>query len=167
MLGCRDALAGWLATVVGTKRQRWATRGSEVLAEAGVEEPEVAQRGREGEALKVGVLAFQSSNFLAMVACDWVSSLEGAAMQLPRHASSLQQWYYPPSLSIWGLEIGVQPRRRLLDFDNCHRAYAKFRFVVPEAGTGGPPRTEAQDQRAFLSSVCDVRHNASATSLID
>lgn len=30
-------LAGWLATVVGTKRQRWATRGSEVLAEAGVE----------------------------------------------------------------------------------------------------------------------------------
>ena len=31
---------GWLATVVGTKRQRWATRGSEVLAEAGVEKPE-------------------------------------------------------------------------------------------------------------------------------
>lgn len=36
---------GWLATVVGTKRQRWATRGSEVLAEAGVEKPEWHRRG--------------------------------------------------------------------------------------------------------------------------
>lgn len=34
-------------------------------------------------------------------------------MQLPRLASSLQQqWYYPPSPSIWGLRIGGAGRGR-------------------------------------------------------
>lgn len=81
----------------------------------------MAQRGREGEALKVGVLAFQSSSFLAMGACDWVSSLE----VLPCNCLALQACCgnHPPALGTLGAELGGGwEKSRLPGFGNCHRA---------------------------------------------
>lgn len=88
-------------------------------------------------------------------------------MQLPRLASSLQQWYYPRSLSIWGLRIGGSKRKGLLGCGNCHRAYARFCVVVPGAGTGALHVPRRERSVCFLSSVCDVKYGASATSLND
>lgn len=56
-------------------------------------------------------------------------------MQMPCLASSLQQWHYPPSLSILGSENLGAVEEKAVGFGNCHRACARFRLVVPGAGT--------------------------------
>lgn len=101
-------------------------------------------KGREGEALKVGVLAFQSSNFLAMGACDWVSSLEVlpcTCLALQAHCSN--GIITRPAEHLGAENWGNSKRRGLLGSGNCHRAYARF-LVADPAGTGAlhVPRRE-------------------------
>lgn len=67
-------------------------------------------------------------------------------MQLPRLASSLRQWYYPPSLSIWGLKLRGRKGQDCWILAVAIVQIPEFRVVVSGAGTRGPPHTDVKDQ---------------------
>lgn len=69
-------------------------------------------------------------------------------MQLPCLASSLQQWHYPPSLSILGAENLGAAEEKAVGHWQLPSCICQIPSCCPWGRNRGPPRTEAKDQCA-------------------